>query len=216
MISENIDPAQMKKQSEQIILQAGGRICDWLPFVDRDQSRTQTELVGRSLILNALINIAFKAPIPIIKKWIYAQGLASQLSPNEQALLQKRDEDLEEQEISDLGWSIEALWALMWAGSLIPDLPINLPVPDSMATLVPNLQKNESGEKFSLKMRLRPYEELYQMLDLYYRVHWYTEDGRINGYSTSSINSDIVMERRKALEWLMDSSSQWDNISLNT
>lgn len=216
MAIQDNDLAQVKARSEQIILQAGGRICNWLPYIDGEQPRGQADLVGRALVLNALINIAFKAPIPIIKNWIDANGLATSLSRGERGLLQKRNEDLSGQELTDLQWSLEALWALMWAGSLVPDLPIDSHVPDTMATLVPNLEKNEGGSKFTQKMRLRPHAQLYQMLDLYYRAHWYTEDGRINGYPTGSIISDIVMERRKALEWLLDASSDWDNISLNT
>ena len=216
MALEDIDTAQVKKQSEQIVLQAGGRICDWLPYLDRQQARSQDELIRRALIINALLNIAFQAPISVIKSWIETQGLATYLTPDEQDLLEKQNADLSEQEVANLEWSIEALWALMWAGSLIFDLAIDSPVSDDMVRLVPNLEKNEDGAKFSEKMRPRPYEELYQMLDLYYRVHWYTEDGRINGYSTGNISSDIVMERRKALEWLMDNSSDWDDISLNT
>ena len=213
---ENVDAAQVKQRSEQAVLQAGGRICDWLPYLDRQQPRSQEELIGRALIRNALLNIAFQAPIPIIKNWIDTNGLAVHLTPDEQELLQKRNADLSEQDVANLEWSIEALWALMWAGNLIEDLAIDAPVSNNMVTFVPNLQDNEGGAKFSEKMRLRPYGELYQMLDLYYRVHWYTEDARINGYSTGNISSDIIMERRKALEWLMDGSSDWDNISLNT
>jgi hypothetical protein len=216
MVLENIDMSQVKKQSEQVVLQAGGRICEWLPYLSRQQSRSQDELISRALIINALINIAFQAPIPIIKSWIESNHLTANLTLAEQSLLQKQNEDLSDREISNLGWSIEALWALMWAGNLIPDLAIDTPVSDRMVELVPNLEKNEDGAKFLEKMRLRPYEELYQMLDLYFRVHWYTEDGRINGYSTGNISSDIVMERRKALEWLMDTSSEWDDIRMNT
>lgn len=216
MASEDINPAQVKAHSEQLILQAGGRVCDWLPTIERQQPRGQADLIGRALVLNALVNIAFSAPISAIKNWIDANGLAAHLSQGERDLLRKQNEDISEQQKSDLEWSIEALWALMWAGGLIPDLPVDTHVADTMVTLVPDLQKNEDGEKFTQRMRLRSYAELYQMLDLYYRAHWYTEDGRINGYDTADISSDIVMERRKALEWLLDASSDWDNISLNT
>lgn len=216
MANENINPAQVKAHSEQIILQAGGRVCDWLPIIERQHPRGQADLIGRALVLNALVNIAFNAPISVIRDWIDANGLSPHLSLSERDLLRKQNADLSEQQTADLGWSVEAVWALMWAGGLIPDLPVDTHVADHMVTLVPDLQQNEDGAKFTQKMRLRPYAELYQMLDLYYRAHWFTEDGRINGYDTGSISSDIVMERRKALEWLLDSSTGWDDISMNT
>lgn len=205
-----------KARSEQRIARAGGRICEWLPILERGQMRSQEEVIARALIMNALLNIHFKAPIPIIKNWIEAQGLTLHLSEAEKILLEKRNEDLTPQEEIDLYWYIESLWALMWAGSLIADLPFNQPVPDTMASLCPDLQRNEDGAKFTRQMFLRSPSEVFEMLDLYYRVHWYAEDGRINGYSTGDIDLDIVMERRKALEWIMDTCSDWDDMSLNT
>lgn len=216
MATEVIDPEEVKATSERIILQAGGRVCDWLPLLDNPSPRSQADLIGRSLVLNALINIAFGAPIPIIRGWIAANGAMSHVSFNEQALLLKNADDLSEQEVLNLRWSLEALWALMWAGGLTDDLAIDGHVPDAMAMLVPDLQKNENGTKFSQKMQMRPVSDLYCMLDLYYRAHWSTEDGRINGYSTGDISPDVVMERRKALEWLLDASADWDHISLDT
>lgn len=150
------------------------------------------------------------------KKWISTNGLTAHLSLAEQALLQKENTTLSDQEVSNLHWSLEALWALMWAGGLTDDLTVDSHVPDYMASICPDLQQNEDGAKFTQKMRLRPTEELFQMLDLYYRAHWYTEDGRINGYSPGNIRGDIVMERRKALEWLLNASTDWDHISLDT
>lgn len=216
MAIENVDPAALKANSEKTVLQAGGRICSWLPVLDRSTPRAQAELVQRALILNALVNIAFGAPTRIIQRWIEANGLAAHLTPKERVLLRRQREDLSEQEVTDLKWSLEALWALMWAGGLTPDLSIDTYIPDTMASLLPDLEKNEDGTKLTRTMRLRPSGELFQMLDLYFRAHWYTEDGRINGYDMGSISGDVVMERRKALEWLMDAASDWDDIAMNT
>ena len=50
-----------------------------------------------------------------------------------------------EQEKVDLSWYLESLWTLVWAGGLIPDLPIPEPVGDGLASLLPNLQAGETG-----------------------------------------------------------------------
>ena len=63
----------------------------------------------------------------------------------------------------------------MWAGNLAKNLEPKEPVPDYMASLTPDLQKNEDGSKFTLKMTIRNYDELYEMRDLYYRAHWHTQ-----------------------------------------
>ena len=210
------DPQQVKQDSERIILAKGGRTCDWLPYLDRAEPRGLDHLVGRALVMNALLNIAFQAPVSVIRNWIEAHRLTPHLSDAERVILTKSNAELSEQESIDLYWYIESLWALMWAGGLIPDLPIDQPVGDNMASLAPNLQTNEGTDKFAEAIRLRPYGELFPMLDLYYRAHWYTEDARINGYATGEISGDVIMERRKALEWLMDRTVDWDDVALNT
>jgi hypothetical protein len=104
----------------------------------------------------------------------------------------------------------------MWVGGLIDDLPIDRCVEDYMIKLCPNLEKGENNSKFKRKMKIRTEDELYKKLDLYYRAHWYTEDGRINNYPTGEINGDIIMERRKALEWIYNNGFDWDDVELGT
>jgi len=51
------------------------------------------------------------------------------------------------------------------------------------------------------------------MLDLYYRAHWYAREGSLKGFSTGVFNLDIIVERRKALEWISDSKIEdWDDV----
>lgn len=208
---------RIKIESERIIKKSGGRVCDWLPIIDPNKSlRTEEDIVNRSLVLNALSMIYFKAPIGIVRDWIHSNNLNSSLSNKEKALLDKDNRDLEEQELIDLFWYIEALWALMWVGNLIDDIPFDKPVEDYMASLTPDLQNNEDGSKFMKNMKIREQEEIYKKLDLYFRIHWFTEDSRINNYPTGKIDPDIIIERRKALEWVLDKDLDWDDIPLNT
>jgi len=212
-----MNPTDVKKESERIIQEKGGKTIDWLPTLERmENTRSNNELIDRALILNALINIYFEAPIPIIKGWIEQYGLTPALTEYEQKLLNKENKDLNEQEKINIYWNIEALWALMWAGNLIDDLPIDKHVEDYQAELCPNLQVGEDDSRFRETMRIRPKDEIFKKLDLYFRTHWHTRNGKLNGYSTGEMDDSIVLERRKALEWLMDNTLDWDNIPLNT
>jgi hypothetical protein len=211
-----IDPLQVKRDSEKIIAAAGGRTLDWLPVLEPKSPRSNSDLINRALIVNAMLNIYFEAPIPIIAEWISKYDLDGDLSDWERGILSKTNTALTDQEKTNLYWSIEALWALMWCGSLIDDLHVDQPVEDNMVTLVPNLQRGEGTEKFTEHMKLRSVEELYRMLDLYYRAHWYATDGKLNGYPTGAFSIDIITERRKVLEWILDPSSDWDNPEMST
>ncbi len=212
-----IDPEAVKRDSEAIIRRAGGDICDWLPFLDRDaKPRELDAVVRRALILNAMLQIYFKAPVAVIKDWITRNGLADDLSEAEREILDKEDDDLTEQERINLYWYIEALWTLVWAGQLVDNLPFDEGVGNELASLCPALQRNEDGSKLSKKMRLRPSDELYRMLDLYYRLHWWTRNSQLTGKDTGVVRLDIIMERRKTLEWIMDPTCDWDNVEMST
>jgi hypothetical protein len=55
------------------------------------------------------------------------------------------------------------------------------------------------------------------MLDLYYRAHWYARDGLLNGYATEPFNLDVIMERRRALEWISDRNlADWEDAPEDT
>jgi hypothetical protein len=212
-----VDPIDVKKQSETVIRRFGGQICDWLPVLDRDaQPRDLDSVVRRALVLNALLQIYFKAPIAFIKDWITRNALDNDLSASEREILDKDDEELTEQERINLYWYIEALWTFAWAGQLIPELAFDEGVGNVLATLSPALQRNEDGAKFSKKMRLRSRDELFQMLDLYYRLHWWTRNAQLTGQDTGEVRLDIIMERRKALEWIMHPTCDWDKVEQGT
>jgi hypothetical protein len=63
---------------------------------------------------------------------------------------------------------------------------------------------------------LRPREELFRMLDLYYRLHWWTRNAQLQGQQTGNVSLDIIMERRKALEWVLNAEDDWDNVEMST
>ena len=65
-------------------------------------------------------------------------------------------------------------------------------------------------------MRLRSRDELFRMLDLHYRLHWWTRNAQLTGKDTGVVRLDIIMERRKALEWVMDPACDWDNVEMST
>ena len=211
-----IDPEIVKKESEEIIKNYGGEICDWLPWIDRIGIRPIEEIIGRALVMNALINIHFEAPTSIIKEWLESNELTNYLTAEEMVLLNKNNNELTEQEINNLYWHIEALWSLLWATSIIDEMPFDRPIEDFMASLCPSLEKNEGTEKFTEKMKLRSIDEIFRKLDLYYRLHWWTKDANLNKNETGEVSLDIIMERRHALEWILHPKQNWEDISLDT
>jgi hypothetical protein len=212
-----LNPLAIKRDNEALILTRGGQICDWLPHLDPDTPpRDAAAIARRALVLNAMIQIAFRAPTPVIKTWIEANGLTGDLAASERAILAKPTADLTEQERTNLLWSLEALWAFAWIGGLIDDLPYREPVGDTLASLCPDLRQNESVERFVRSWNPRPHAEVFRMLDLYFRLHWWTRDADLRGEPSGDASLDVITERRKALEWAMDAEQDWDRVEMST
>ena len=212
MSQAKLDQKAVKSKSEKIILEAGGSISDSLPDLDYSSIRPREEIVSRALILNALLQIAFNNPTEFVETWLEDKELLEQLTAWERSVLTRNNHELSEEEINRLFTYMESLWALLWVGSMVDDLCFEFPVGESCAGLCPNLKVHEDGSKLWNKMKLRGFDEVYAMLDLYYRLHWSARDAELNDYD-SAFDADIVIERRRALEWAL-SDCGWDEVEL--
>lgn len=206
---------QIKLSNDTIIKEKGYRVNDWLPILDTPAPRTIGEIKGRMAVMNALINIAFEAPVHIIKEWIETHHLTQQLSISEQQILAKDNDQLERGELINLSWYLEALWAFMWLTEMIDELEADKHVGDNLASMMPNIEQDEDNKKLESLQNLRSETEVYTMLDYYYRLHWYCVDERLNGREPQ-LNEGQIYERRKALEWAFERSNDWDNVEMGT
>ena len=213
---EPLDPQTVKARSMAEVARLGGKAIEWLPVIEETTPRTGEALADRALALNALVGYAYEAPAPMLREWIVANGLTQALSPEEAALLRKESEELTEQERIELTWSPEAIAALLWAGGLLDGLPLDGELSMEAFGSLPTVGRGESGQAFRRRVRLRPYAELYAMRDLYYRAHWFARDGSLNGHDTGVFVAGVVVERRRALEWLLDETQAWDDVDLST
>ena len=211
-----IDTDEIKAESETAVKQNGGQVCDWLPYIEPTTLRDHDSVIARALILNAMINIYFGAPTAIIRGWIEKHGLADELSPVEADILSRNESELTEQEKINLYWYIEALWAFLWATNIVEAMDFTVSIPDTMASMCPSLQSDEGPEKFTESMDLRDYEDIYKERDLYYRVMWWARRSTMTGKEDHKFNLSRTMERRRALEWIMDETLDWDDVPLNT
>jgi hypothetical protein len=61
---------KIKNENEKIILKHNGEVCSWSPFIDGNKKmRDLIPVKNRALIMNALVNIYFKAPVLLILKF---------------------------------------------------------------------------------------------------------------------------------------------------
>jgi hypothetical protein len=126
------------------------------------------------------------------------------------------DETADERELQqllvDITWREEALHALLWALGFVEDLPPDQMCPKEPAyeQLAPGLDPGRARDD----VRLRPLAEIAAMLDLYYCLHWHARNAQYHGGVWDyEIAPGVVLERRRALEWLFQ-DAQWEAVDL--
>jgi len=141
------------------------------------------------------------------------------LLPNERRLIYNKNtvkectEEIKKQDVIDVAWSYEVYWSIIWALDLITDKELK----DASKLCNTERAVAIAGVMATMDVNLRNSEKILDMLDLFYCYHWACVEKRVNPDSSiGNLNPEVVMERRKGLEWLISDEKDWNNISLNT
>lgn len=131
------------------------------------------------------------------------------MTKDEKNLFDKMDKNLAIQ----ISWQFEGCIILLWTLGLIDtiEFPDKLVDPDSITAIV---SACDNYKEFIEKCELRDVNTVLDLADLTYRYTWYCVDSRIKE-EEPKINAEIVMERQRALNWLL-SDKKWDNVEINT
>ena len=133
-----------------------------------------------------------------------------------------------QQDLVDLDWEYEAYWALCWCLGLIDDISDASTICDcdKAIQLVLDPYHNRKSkmifktlsayETYKDKCHMRSISEILDMEDLYLRYHWAINEKKVNpNANIGNLNEDVVVERRRALEWILSNQEDWDKIQLN-
>lgn len=140
--------------------------------------------------------------------------LGSYLFPEERKILDACDENV----AINVSWTIECCYSLAWILGLVATDEMEAPCePDGSHNLFRFIRPFHTFADFKASCNMRQPSEIMDMLDLYYNYHWACVDHRINDNTKcGELNEEVVMERRRALEWLVCQDKDWDNVSLDT
>lgn len=213
---KKIKPEKIKNRNTKYLRSSGIAVIEHLPYLDNPEFRQPEEIARRTMVLAALFQLYLQAPKDLIKKWLKENRLLDYLNEVESEYLETDYSELSEQTQIDIYWFVEAVWTFAWVGGLHNNLTLNTGVEDSLASLIPNIAKNEPVEKFISGFKLRNQFEIFEMLDKFYRAHWFARNNKLNGKQSDKVDLDIIMERRKALEYVVYKELKWDEISLDT
>ena len=122
-----------------------------------------------------------------------------------------------------IGWRYESARALLWAVGLVDSIddaanPENIEA--SINETYAFILKYGSIENLLSACRMRDTLELADEFQTYWYYHWNIVDGMIRGQWLETISYDVVLERRRALQWLVysdeDNHHGWHKIDLDT
>ena len=146
-------------------------------------------------------------------------GVENCLFEAEQKIL---TDDYNEPQFDAVAWTYEAAKALLWAMGLLDDI-VAADLPEDVVSetnkVFELINAYNRYDDFIAACNLRTEPELQDAYQLYWYYHWNIRDGQIFGNRPKSISYDVVLERRRALQWLLYSDESYDgdwNFAMDT
>ena len=110
------------------------------------------------------------------------------------------------QDLIDIAWGYEKIWTLCWSVGLLNDKEmLNANQICNVKRIIEVVCSCNSYRDFIKNCKLRTKEEILDMQDIYSRYFWSATEKRINPQTnTNGLDSEIVVERKDAFDWLLN------------
>jgi hypothetical protein len=216
--SPNPTAAQLARRERSIAIVKDMALpwIDHLPVVEDESQikpRTSDEVAARCL---ATAFCAVKGEAndqKLVGRLVKDYSAKAFFSPAEQRFL--GDPNPSRQDRANFAWRYECVHVFLWALGYLPKLN----PPDRIANVPAEVAilRDKGPERFMKDVKLRPLSEILDQADLYYRLHWAAIELRLKGQRNEKINEEIIMERHRALNWLIRYMNQsWDDVTTDT
>jgi hypothetical protein len=209
----SMTPESAKTTSHQFLRDHDIPINDHLPLLEGPtelKPQNAEAVARRCVVLSYVIGIAYGADVPKLNQYLKDIGLLSYASSKERQLLGR--EKHSEQEQINAGWIAECVQSLAWCMGLVELNPF-CGCDENLASHIPRPFVDPS--EFIAGAELRPFEEMYQQADLHYRLHWAARNASLTG-TPCAVSEELIMERRKPLDWVIGVEEDWDKVPGDT
>jgi hypothetical protein len=206
-------PALAKTKSHEFLKSHSVEINETLPLIEAMEELNPQDarsVAARIMVLSHVIGIGFGAGTERLRKSLEEFDLLKYASAKEQILLNKSEHT--QQEKTNVTWLTECVQSLAWCLGLVDLNPFRM-CDDNLANHFPKPFADPNN--FISAATLRPFDEIYQQVDLHYRLHWAARNARLLGRHTNLVEG-LISERRKALDWAIGVEANWDEIPLDT
>lgn len=212
----NKDIVDIRKDSEKKVKELGYIINENLPLleIEKFNIRAIDSIISRILILHGLAAVSYGFNQEIVNSWLENEDLISNMYESELKLINAKKKDQED--IILFRTQVEASYALCWSVGFVKELNFSQGCPDNFVSILPDLKKKESSNVFRKKAKMLNKNDIIKSLDLAYCLHWAIVELASKGKNNTKLSSFIIVERRRALEWVLQSNLDWYDINLDT
>lgn len=202
----------MRQKSLQLAVEYGYPINESLPLLDiPDHIKSTDEIIRRLLSLHVVAACAYGFDRNNAREWIKQENIYECLTDSEKNFIEKGGGDANQFKVQ-----VEGMWALAWGLNLIPNLDFTKHCDNKFVMLLPNLKILENSYALRSRAKFRSSEEILKNCDLAYCLHWGIRQSELyHGKCPGNVQPYVVIERRRALEWLIN-PDDWVDILLDT
>ena len=150
------------------------------------------------------------------KELLVKYGVYDYLFDDERAVLNK---NFNEPLCDTIGWRYQSTIALLWFLGLVENID-NATLTDNIENEIcktfDKIMSYETLEDLVAQAKPKSVEELSDMFVLYRCYHWNFMTAYLSGKPVKTLFYDVVLERRRALEWVLYSNGEDWNFTMDT
>jgi len=218
-------PEQRKLQSMAFLRSKGIPVIEHLPMIEGHDEvvlRSKDDIAKRAIALTIVAVYAecIGAGENIIESRTLQENLKSRygahhfFTAKETFFLLADSPD--NHTAAQFSWQYECLNVMLWALGFIDTLSFPNEICD-VPEIVRIIQQHTVYDSFLDASVVRSKEEILDEADLIYRYNWACVDARINSRPMEIIDPGVVLERHRALNWLINYCDQdWDDVTTDT
>jgi hypothetical protein len=205
----DIDLRMIRQRSLFMARRLGYPVDVTLPLmVDGGALRDKDAVVDRMLVLDVMIGCASGLPPELGAEWVEEAGIEAAVAPSEERILTGRPEEVPVRLLDRM----EALWTLGWAASLFRALDFGRICGPELAMIFGDIENLRGVRALRKRCGMRRYEEVVAACDLARCLHrGLLIADRSGAPPPGKVEPHIIVERRRALEWLVGQQG-WDEI----
>lgn len=211
-------PAQRerRKRNSDTIRQMKLPVLDSLPVVEEDAAvrPRSTEEIAQRCLATAICAVKGETndqelTVDLLKRF----PISPHLSPEEQSFAQEAvttDKDR-----AKFAWRYECVHVFLWSLGFLEELQPPNELCDVSGEM--GIIRDKGFEGLKKEAKPRSVAEILDQADYYYRLHWSAIELRLKGTESEAINEEIILERHRALNWLIRYLDQaWDDVTTDT